>query len=250
MTHGVAAPWVVRQEFPILGWKGSRAGIVLVPVSSRHRYCERVIRIPDRVRLSRPGLSTLGYNRRTIAFLAVIPTDWTPAMKAAVTVIGWLAAATLGGWLVWWAVTLTDATPHAPATIALGSILVMAWVGGTVLVWQRSWFATLAFAIAAALPLTPEHALPASSLLVAVSAALAVWSWLAGMASWLRGISRTPGTVVARVTVDEQPFPPQRCVICQEPTHATICASCVEILGPLAESWQQGGRKRPSPTGR
>jgi hypothetical protein len=167
-------------------------------------------------------------------------------MKVAVTLIGWLAVALLGGWLAWWAVTRADATPHASSTIALGSILLLTWAVGAVLVWRRSWFATVTFAMAAALPLTPEHALPLPNLLVALSAALAVGSWLAGMASWLRSLKRTPGNLDARASVREgQPASLQRCVICQAPTEATICAACADVLGPLSDAWMTGAAPGP-----
>lgn len=179
-------------------------------------------------------------------------------MKVAVTLIGWLAVASLGGWLVWWAVTRSEGASNASSTIALGSVLVLTWAVGTVLVWQRPWFATLTLATAAVLPLTPEHALPLPSLLVAVSAGLAVWSWLAGMASWLMERKRPLAEPDDQpVTVEEQPIasksrpvPLQACVICQGPTQTTICAACGEALGPLAETWQQGGTKMPVTTGR
>jgi hypothetical protein len=167
-------------------------------------------------------------------------------MKVAVTVTGWIAVASLGGWLAWWAVTRADATPHASSTIALGSILLLTWAVGAVLVWRRSWFATVTFAMAAALPLTPEHALPLPNLLVAVCAALAVGSWLAGMASWLRGLRRVRNGTEVRVTVGAvQPVPLQRCVICQEPTQARICTACADVLGPLADAWMTGAAPGP-----
>lgn len=164
-------------------------------------------------------------------------------MKVAVTVIGWLAIGTLGGWLAWWAATLTDAVPNASATIALGSILLLAWAVGTVTVWRRAWFTSLAFAMAGVLPLTPEHALPLPALLVAVSAALAVGSWLAGVASWFNERTRSPVHTKAQPASDVwQPVPLQRCLICQEPSSTSICATCATALGTDTARWLGPGR--------
>jgi hypothetical protein len=174
-------------------------------------------------------------------------------MKAAVTVIGWLAAATIGGWLAWCAVSHPSGMDSDPLTATLGTILLLAWTAGAIVVWWSPWLAALVFALAAAL--TPEHELPVTTLLMAVSAALAVWSLLADLASTLhRGSQEGTDTDNDRTMspAAEQPMLLKPCVICQRPTGSSICAACRVALGPHAEAWLTGtgrraGRPVPAP---
>jgi hypothetical protein len=166
------------------------------------------------------------------------------AMKVAVVVIGWLAIGHLSIWLAWWMVTLTSTTPSATLTVTLGMVLLLAWIAGTLLVWRQAWLAALVFASAAALPLTPEHALPQPFLLIACSASLALWSWLAGIAA-SREERRRPEVhpVGEPANLEAHKIPLQRCLICLEPTEAPICAACTEALGSEVVLWlPQAGR--------
>jgi hypothetical protein len=171
------------------------------------------------------------------------------AMKVAVVVIGWIAIGSLGVWLAWWKVTLTSTTPSASVTITLGIVLLLAWIAGTLLVWRHAWLAALTFTSVAALPLTPEHALPQPILLIACSASLALWSWLAGIAA-SRENRRRPEvhSVGESANVGAYRIPLRRCLICLEPTETTICAACTKALGPQVALWlPEAGRNLVSP---
>jgi hypothetical protein len=159
-------------------------------------------------------------------------------MKVAVTVIGWLAIGTLGVWLAWWMLTLTSTTPSASVTITLGTVLLLAWLAGTLLVWRHSWLAAFSFASVSTLPLTPEHALPQPYLLMACSASLALGSWLAGFVNSLEQRRRAQVLMVDNPTgVESHRIQLQGCLICLEPAETTICAACTEALGHEVGLW-------------
>jgi hypothetical protein len=159
-------------------------------------------------------------------------------MKVAVVVIGWLAIGHLGIWMAWWMVTLTSTAPSATLTVTLGMVLLLAWISGTLLVWRHVWLAALVFASAAALPLTPEHALPQPFLLVAISASLAIGSGLAGVATPREKPRRPQVHPVGKpANVEAHRIPLGCCLICLEPTETTICTACTKALGPQVALW-------------
>jgi hypothetical protein len=166
-------------------------------------------------------------------------------MRAAVSIMGWLAAGTLAGWLAWWAATRSTTAPQAAPTIALGCVLLLIWILGAILVWWYPRLAGLGFASAVALPLIPEHALPVPALLVAVSAALAVWSLLISLAAWLGQAGRTPISPLDEDHDEGLSTRLQPCAICHEPTRTRICAACATALGPGADVWLRDEGQRP-----
>jgi mono/diheme cytochrome c family protein len=159
-------------------------------------------------------------------------------MKVAVSTVGWLAMGALAGWLAWWAATRSTTAPDAASTIAFGTILLLAWAIGPILIWWRPWLTALSYVGTAVLVLTPEHALPQPALVIAVSAALAVWSLLAGLASWLTARKRAwDGADAQQIAGESQPVPRQVCVVCHGPSDTPLCASCAAALGPDVDAW-------------
>jgi hypothetical protein len=160
-------------------------------------------------------------------------------MKTSVSIGGGLAVMVLGGCLAWRLLTRPFGATGSSLTAVLGSVLLLSWAAGAFLVWRRPVVAACIFAGAATLPLTPEHTLPAPALLIATSAALAVWSLLASLLPRLdRGGSDPSPAVESEPAAEERAEEALRvCVICHGPSAAAICAACAAILGPQAEGW-------------
>jgi len=159
-------------------------------------------------------------------------------MRAAVSSGAGLAGTILVAWLGWWLLASRTDTAARPVTALLCGVLVVAWVAGSGLVWRQPLAAAGTFAAAAVLPLTPEQGLPAPSLLIAVSAALAVWSVLASLLPSRERRALAPYRPADQGPAEWEPQEPARtCVICHGPSSTVICAPCAAALGPQIDLW-------------
>jgi len=166
-------------------------------------------------------------------------------MKPAVRAIGWLATMTLSAWLGWWFVSHDPESLGAPLTLPLGAVVVLAWGTGTVLVWRHPWGAAVVFAATAGMPLASKDALPSAALLVAMSAALAVWSLLAIVSPYLVTTDQTHAVPAAAGDVEgTRTRESRQCLICHGSSVETLCAGCAAALGEQRVMWSAS----PTPT--
>jgi hypothetical protein len=177
--------------------------------------------------------------------------------------VGVVASLALLGWIGWWALTTSLATPAFPLPGLIALMIVVLWLAGCLTVIRHPWRASVLFLAPGALIASAWGVVPQPELLLACSAGLAVWALLGGITGtgwrqvrWVNATGQRWSDALSRwlrATSAAAPRPETydlgrapRCLICHvaEAGPDGFCVECGRWVRLLPGEWADA-RSRP-----